>query len=240
MTHSLWWDLLIGMASALLIAWIALVVVLVIARPRGGLLREALRLLPDVLRLIRRLVADTTLPRGVRIRLGLVLAYLALPIDLIPDFIPVLGYADDAITVIVVLRAVARRAGVQAVGAHWPGIRRRLCCADPTYWTGPLMSKRCWYSLFRFTEGDGRCLSSTRRSSRTSTGCSKSVTETSCTGRSAVTHTASPLSSCTVAQDPGARRECANISTPTRIGSWRSTSADTAGACRTRAIRTSI
>jgi uncharacterized membrane protein YkvA (DUF1232 family) len=61
--------------------------------------------------LIRRLVADTTLPREVRIRLGLVLAYLALPIDLIPDFIPVLGYADDAITVIVVLRAVARRAG---------------------------------------------------------------------------------------------------------------------------------
>ncbi len=70
---------------------------LVIARPRGGLLREALRLLPDVLRLVRRLATDPTLPRGVRIRLGLLLAYLACPIDLIPDFIPVLGYADDGV-----------------------------------------------------------------------------------------------------------------------------------------------
>ncbi len=44
--------------------------------------------------------------------------YLASPIDLIPDFIPVVGYADD---VIVVLRGVVRRAGLPAVRAHWPG-----------------------------------------------------------------------------------------------------------------------
>jgi uncharacterized membrane protein YkvA (DUF1232 family) len=94
---------------------------LLIARPRGGLLREALRVLPDVLRLVRRLAADKSLPRGVRIRLGLLLAYLAVPIDLIPDFIPVLGYADDAIIVTAVLRSVVRRAGVEAVRAHWPG-----------------------------------------------------------------------------------------------------------------------
>jgi uncharacterized membrane protein YkvA (DUF1232 family) len=118
---TLWWNLLISVAGALLIAWLALVVVLVIARARGGLPREALRLRPDVLRLIRRLVADKTLPRGVRIKLGLVLAYLALPVDLIPDFIPMLGYADDAIIVTVVLRAVVRRASVQAVRARWPG-----------------------------------------------------------------------------------------------------------------------
>lgn len=121
MTGSFWWDLLIGIAAALLLAWLALVVVLVIARPRGGLLREALRLLPDVLRLVRRLAADKTLPRGVRVRLGLLLAYLAFPIDLIPDFIPVLGYADDAIIVTAVLRSVVRRAGLDAVRAHWPG-----------------------------------------------------------------------------------------------------------------------
>jgi uncharacterized membrane protein YkvA (DUF1232 family) len=121
MTGSFWWDLLLGMAAALLLAWIALVIGLVVARPRGGLLREALRLLPDVLRLVRRLVADPALPRGVRIRLGLLLAYLACPIDLIPDFIPVLGYADDAIIVTAVLRGVARRAGIDAVRAHWPG-----------------------------------------------------------------------------------------------------------------------
>ncbi|MFI6098867.1 YkvA family protein [Lentzea sp. NPDC051213] len=121
MTGSLWWDLLIGIGAALLLTWLALIVVLAIARPRGGLLREALRILPDVLRLVHRLAGDKTLPRGVRVRLGLLLAYLAFPIDLIPDFIPVLGYADDAIIVTAVLRGVVRRAGLDAVRAHWPG-----------------------------------------------------------------------------------------------------------------------
>jgi uncharacterized membrane protein YkvA (DUF1232 family) len=98
-----------------------LVIALVIVRPRGGLLREALRILPDALRLIRRLAADNTLPRGVRVRLALLLVYLAIPFDLIPDFIPVLGHADDAIIVTAVLRSVVRRAGLPAVRAHWPG-----------------------------------------------------------------------------------------------------------------------
>jgi uncharacterized membrane protein YkvA (DUF1232 family) len=120
-TGSFWWDLLLGVAASLLLAWVALVVALVIVRPRGGLLREALRLLPDVLRLIRRLAADQALPREVRVRLGLLLAYLAVPIDLIPDFIPVLGCADDAIIVTAVLRGVVRHAGIDAVRAHWPG-----------------------------------------------------------------------------------------------------------------------
>lgn len=121
MTGSFWLDLLIGLAITLLLAWLVLIVMLLVARPRGGLLREALRVLPDVLRLVRRLAADKSLPRGVRVRLGLLLAYLALPIDIIPDFIPVLGYADDAIVVTAVLRGVVRRAGIDAVRAHWPG-----------------------------------------------------------------------------------------------------------------------
>ena len=112
---------MIGVAGALLLAWLALVIALIVVRPKGPLLRESLRLLPDVLRLIRRLAADPDLPRGVRIRLGLLLGYLALPIDLIPDVIPVLGYADDAILVVAVLRGVVRRAGLDAVRAHWPG-----------------------------------------------------------------------------------------------------------------------
>jgi len=57
-------DLVISIAAAMLLAWLALVLVLIVARPRGGLLREALRVLPDVLRLVRRLAADKTLPRG--------------------------------------------------------------------------------------------------------------------------------------------------------------------------------
>jgi uncharacterized membrane protein YkvA (DUF1232 family) len=116
-----WWDLLLGVAAALAVTWLALVVTLAIARPRGGLVHQALRLLPDVLRLVRRLSADPDLPRGVRLRLALLLAYLAVPLDLVPDFIPVLGYADDAIIVTAVLRSVVRRAGLPAVGRHWPG-----------------------------------------------------------------------------------------------------------------------
>jgi uncharacterized membrane protein YkvA (DUF1232 family) len=121
MTGAWWLDLLIGIAAAVVAAWVALMVVLLLARPRGGLLREALRLLPDVLRLVRRLAADGTLPRSVRVRLGLLLVYLAIPIDLVPDFIPVLGYADDAIIVTAVLRSVVRRAGIEVARRHWPG-----------------------------------------------------------------------------------------------------------------------
>lgn len=121
MTGSFQWDLIIGVAAGLLLAWLILVATLVFVRPRGGLLAEALRVLPDVLRLARRLASDENLPRGVRARLGLLLAYLAFPIDVIPDFIPVLGFADDAIVVIAVLRGVVRRAGMDAVRAHWPG-----------------------------------------------------------------------------------------------------------------------
>jgi uncharacterized membrane protein YkvA (DUF1232 family) len=117
-----WWlDLLLGLAAGLLLAWAALVVALIVARPRGGLLREALRLLPDVLRLLPRLAGDRTLPRSARIALGFLLVYLASPVDLVPDFIPVLGYADDAIIVAAVLRWVVRRAGVEAVQRRWPG-----------------------------------------------------------------------------------------------------------------------
>lgn len=112
---------LLGLGGALLLAWLALIATLVVARPSGDLLQQALRLLPDLLRLLRRLAGDRSLPRGVRVRLWLLLAYLAVPIDVIPDFIPVLGYADDAIIVTAVLRSVVRRAGLEALHRHWPG-----------------------------------------------------------------------------------------------------------------------
>ena len=120
-TDSWWLDLLLAAGVALLVLWLALVVVLLVVRPRGGLLAESLRLLPDVLRLVRRLAADKTLPRGIRVRLALLLVYLAVPIDPIPDFIPVLGYADDAIVIGVVLRCVIKQAGPDVVRRHWPG-----------------------------------------------------------------------------------------------------------------------
>ena len=61
------------------------------------------------------------MPRGARVRLWLLLAYLASPVDVVPDFLPVIGYADDAILVALVLRSVTRRAGDEALERHWPG-----------------------------------------------------------------------------------------------------------------------
>jgi uncharacterized membrane protein YkvA (DUF1232 family) len=108
-------------AVVVVLLWLVLLVFLAAARPKGGTLTEALRLLPDLLRLVSRLARDRELPAGVRVRLWLLLAYLALPFDLIPDVVPVLGYADDVIIVAVVLRSVVRRAGSEAVARHWPG-----------------------------------------------------------------------------------------------------------------------
>jgi uncharacterized membrane protein YkvA (DUF1232 family) len=116
-----WAWTLVGALGGLLLCWLMLVAVLWATRPDEMRARELLRLLPDVLRLVRRLAGDGTLPRGVRMRLWLVLAYLAMPIDLVPDFVPVLGHADDAIVVALVLRSVVRRAGAAAVERHWPG-----------------------------------------------------------------------------------------------------------------------
>jgi hypothetical protein len=107
----------LGIGIALAVAWMALLVALLLARPKAEVPKQALRLLPDLLRLLRRLAADGTLPEGS----GLLLAYLVVPIDLVPDFVPVLGYADDAIMVAWVLRSVVRRAGPEPVRRHWPG-----------------------------------------------------------------------------------------------------------------------
>jgi uncharacterized membrane protein YkvA (DUF1232 family) len=108
-------------AGGAALAWSALVALLWRARPDELSLREALRLLPDLVGLLRRLAGDPGLPRAVRIRLALLVAYLALPVDLVPDFVPVLGYADDAVVVVLALRAVVRAAGPEALGRHWRG-----------------------------------------------------------------------------------------------------------------------
>ncbi|MDX6494936.1 MAG: hypothetical protein QOE17_922 [Gaiellales bacterium] len=111
----------IALAASLVAVWLLLVLALAARRPSKERIIEALRLLPDVLRLVRRLAADPELPRTLRLRLWLLLAYLALPFDLIPDFLPVVGYADDAVIVAWTLRAVVRRAGAPALERHWPG-----------------------------------------------------------------------------------------------------------------------
>ena len=120
----MWWRLGLTIAAGLVIVWLVMVVLLWRSQrrqPDTTGLRDALRLVPDVVRLLRRLAGDRTLPRGVRLRLWFLLAYLISPVDLIPDFIPVIGYADDAIIVAIALRSISRRAGPEALERHWPG-----------------------------------------------------------------------------------------------------------------------
>ncbi len=118
------WHLAVATASGLLVVWLAVVAALYVVGRRQQervSFADVARLLPDVLRLLRRLAADPTLPRGLRLRLGLVVAYLLMPVDLVPDFIPIVGYADDLIIVAIVLRSVIRSAGADALDRHWPG-----------------------------------------------------------------------------------------------------------------------
>jgi uncharacterized membrane protein YkvA (DUF1232 family) len=112
---------LLGGLVGLAVLWLILVAVLLAARPGREVVTESLRMLPDLVRLVSRLARDATLPRGVRVRLWLLLGYLVSPIDLIPDFVPVLGFADDVIVVALALRSVVRRAGPDALSRHWPG-----------------------------------------------------------------------------------------------------------------------
>jgi uncharacterized membrane protein YkvA (DUF1232 family) len=118
------WQAVAAAAVTLAAVWAVLVATFYVLGRRHddpARLRDAMRLLPDVVRLLRRLASDASLPRGVRVRVVLVGLYLALPVDLVPDFIPIVGFADDVVVVILVLRSVTRRAGPEALERHWPG-----------------------------------------------------------------------------------------------------------------------
>lgn len=119
-----WVVVVLSVIGGFLLLWLVLLGVLWVQQKRAGKSvdwREILRLVSDVVRLVRRLAADRTVPRGTRWWLIGLLGYLLLPIDLVPDFIPVLGYADDAIIVAIVLRFAIRHAGRDAIERHWPG-----------------------------------------------------------------------------------------------------------------------
>ena len=114
-------QIVIAGVGGLVVLWLLLIVGLAIVRPDGTTLRDAARILPDAVRLVGRLSRNPALGRTTRFRLLLVVVYLALPIDLVPDFIPVLGYADDAILIGLVIRSLVRRAGPDIIRQTWPG-----------------------------------------------------------------------------------------------------------------------
>lgn len=83
--------------------------------------REVAAFIPDCIVLFKRLLADRRVPRRAKLALGLLVAYLAMPFDLVPDFVPVAGQLDDAILVAAVIAYVVRRAGRDVVEELWPG-----------------------------------------------------------------------------------------------------------------------
>lgn len=111
--------LLIGVGLTVL-AYLALIAALMVAGRRTHALALA-RFIPDCLVSLRRLIGDERVPRRRKLVLLALVAYLSLPIDLVPDFIPVAGQIDDVIVAALALRYVLRSGGPELLRLHWPG-----------------------------------------------------------------------------------------------------------------------
>jgi len=111
--------LLVGLAMALVL-WVVVLVALV-AMGRIAVARELIALVPNMLLLFKDLLRDERVPRSAKLWLGFAALWLASPIDLIPEFIPVLGPLDDAVVAAAVLRHLVRKAGSEVVYEHWRG-----------------------------------------------------------------------------------------------------------------------
>jgi uncharacterized membrane protein YkvA (DUF1232 family) len=114
-------DVLGGVILGLVVAWLLLLLTLWLIRPRDIAARDVVRLIPDLLRLTRDVLVDPSSPTSVRVALVVLLIWLINPIDLIPEFIPVLGPLDDVIVAVAILRYVRRRLGAEALRARWRG-----------------------------------------------------------------------------------------------------------------------
>jgi uncharacterized membrane protein YkvA (DUF1232 family) len=106
---------------AVLAAFYCAVLLVLILLGRRTAAREVALLLPNVLVLFKGLIRDERVPRGSKALLVLGAAWVASPIDLIPEFIPFLGPLDDAVVAALVLRHVLRTAGDDVIAEHWRG-----------------------------------------------------------------------------------------------------------------------
>ena len=113
-------------AAVVLLLVYATVVLVLVALGRGADARALARFVPDCVVLFKRLLADPRVEWWRKALLVFVIVYLASPIDLVPDFIPVAGQLDDAILVVIALRVLLRGSGPRLLAEHWPGPRRSL------------------------------------------------------------------------------------------------------------------
>jgi len=110
---------LIGLAIAAGV-WLVAVGVLA-ALGRRSAARELATLIPNLLVLFRGLLRDPRVPRGAKVWVGVAVAWIVSPIDLVPEFIPVVGPLDDAIVAALVLRHLLRRTDRGVLLEHWRG-----------------------------------------------------------------------------------------------------------------------
>jgi uncharacterized membrane protein YkvA (DUF1232 family) len=111
--------LLIALAIALAVWLIALLILVIVGRKRQA--RELAAAIPNLIVLFRGLLRDPRVPRGSKVWVLVAVIWIASPIDLVPEFIPVLGPADDLIVAALVLRHVLRRTSRSVLAEHWRG-----------------------------------------------------------------------------------------------------------------------
>jgi uncharacterized membrane protein YkvA (DUF1232 family) len=115
----------LGIALALLVAsWGVLL--LLARRLPPGLLRDLAAFIPDCLTAVRRLRKDPRVPRRAKVALVIAGIWVASPIDLIPEFIPVIGPLDDIVVVALAVRYAGRQVPRDVLLAAWPGEPRLL------------------------------------------------------------------------------------------------------------------
>lgn len=106
---------------AALLALYALAIVGQLLAGRGSDARALAGFIPHCVVLLRRLLVDPRVPRHRRLILAALVVYLLMPIDLIPDFLPVIGQLDDVIVAALALRYALRSGGPELLREHWPG-----------------------------------------------------------------------------------------------------------------------
>jgi uncharacterized membrane protein YkvA (DUF1232 family) len=111
--------LLFGIAIVLVL-YVALVIGLIVSG-RSLAAKELATLLPNLIRLFKDLAKDPRVPRRAKVVLGVAAIWLLSPIDLLPEFLPVIGPLDDAVVAALALRYLIRRAGPEVVREHWRG-----------------------------------------------------------------------------------------------------------------------
>jgi uncharacterized membrane protein YkvA (DUF1232 family) len=129
------WLIGLGVAVALLIASWAVLLILARRLP-PGVLRDLATFIPDCVSTVRRLRKDPRVPRRAKIAIILAGVWVASPIDLIPEFIPIIGPLDDIVIVALALRYAGRQVPRDVLLAAWPGephlLERLLGPAKPT------------------------------------------------------------------------------------------------------------